>query len=211
MLYDCRSLAERDRGVAAAVEAVKNGELVVLPTDTVYGIGCDAFTPYAVKALLAARDAGQTAPGVLVGSRHTLDGLVYSLPQSARDLVEAYWPGPLTVVVEHSPSLQWDLGETGGRILVRMPLHPLALEVLRETGPMALSSANKVNQPAARDAETARDQFGYAVRAYLDAGPCGSSLTSTIVDVTGPTPQVLREGALSFDQVREVLPDAVRA
>ena len=210
MLYDCRSLADRDRGIAAAVEAVKNGELVVLPTDTVYGIGCDAFTPYAVKALLAAREASQGAPGVLVGSRHTLDGLVFSLPQSARDLVEAFWPGPLSVVVEHSPSLQWDLGETGGKVLVRMPLHPLALEVLRETGPMALSSANKVNRAPALDAETARDQFGYAVRAYLDAGSCGSSVTSTIVDVSGSVPQMVREGAISYEQAREVLPDIVR-
>ncbi|HEY0696187.1 MAG TPA: L-threonylcarbamoyladenylate synthase [Micromonospora sp.] len=208
MLYDCRSLADRDRGIAAAVEAVKNGELVVLPTDTVYGIGADAFTPYAVKALLTAKGQDRrTPPPVLVGSRHTLDGLVFSLPSVARDLVEAFWPGALTILVEHSPSLQWDLGDTGGTVAVRMPLHPVALEVLRETGPMAVSSANKTGQPAAVTAEEARAQLGYAVRVYLEAGSGPDSVPSTVVDVTGDVPRLLREGAIPAQKLREVVPD----
>src|SRR5918998_3616111 len=173
MLYDCRSLVDRDRGIAAAIEAVKGGELVVLPTDTVYGIGADAFTPHAVTALLNAKGRGRNVPPpVLVGSRHTLDGLVYSLPKAARDLADAFWPGALTIIVEHSPSLQWDLGDTGGTVGVRMPLHPVALEVLRETGPMAVSAANKAGLPAPLTAEEAREQLSYAVRVYLEAGPC---------------------------------------
>jgi tRNA threonylcarbamoyl adenosine modification protein (Sua5/YciO/YrdC/YwlC family) len=208
MLYDCRSLAERDRGIAAAIEAVKNGELVVLPTDTVYGIGADAFTPYAVTALLNAKGRGRNVPPpVLVGSRHTLDGLVFTLPSVARDLVAAFWPGALTIVVEHSPSLQWDLGETSGTVAVRMPLHPVALEVLRETGPMAVSSANKHGQPAAVTAGEARDQLGYAVRAYLEAGPCPDPVPSTIVDLTGDIPRVLRKGAIPLEKLRDVVPD----
>jgi L-threonylcarbamoyladenylate synthase len=208
MLYDCRSLADRDAGIAAAVEAVKNGELVVLPTDTVYGIGADAFTPYAVKALLNAKGrTPQMPPPVLVGSRHTLDGLVLTLPAVARDLVDAFWPGALTIVLEHAPSLQWELGETGGTVAVRMPLHPVALEVLRETGPMAVSSANKTGQPPAVTAEEARDQLGYAVRVYLEAGRCPDPVPSTIVDVTGDVPRVLRDGAISLEKLREVVPD----
>jgi L-threonylcarbamoyladenylate synthase len=208
MLYDCRSLADRDRGIAAAIEAVKNGELVVLPTDTVYGVGADAFTPHAVKALLAAKGRPpQMPPPVLVGSRHTLDGLVFTLPAVARDLVDAFWPGALTVVVEHSPSLQWDLGDTDGTVAVRMPLHPVALEVLRETGPMAVSSANKTGQPPAVTAEEARDQLGYAVRVYLEAGPCPDPVPSTIVDVTGAVPRVLRAGAIPLEKLRDVVPD----
>jgi len=208
MLYDCRSLADRDAGIAAAIEAVKNGELVVLPTDTVYGIGADAFTPYAVKALLTAKGrTPQMPPPVLVGSRHTLDGLVLTLPAVARDLVDAFWPGALTVVVEHAPSLQWDLGESGGTVAVRMPLHPVALEVLRETGPMAVSSANKTGQPPAVTAEEAREQLGYAVRVYLEAGPCPDPVPSTIVDVTGDIPRVLRDGAIPLEKLREVVPD----
>ncbi|MGK5673605.1 L-threonylcarbamoyladenylate synthase [Micromonospora sp. URMC 106] len=207
MLYDCRSPADRDRGIAAAIEAVKNGELVVLPTDTVYGIGADAFTPYAVKALLDAKGGRHVPPPVLIGSRHTLDGLVYSLPQAARDLVEAFWPGALTIVVEHSPSLRWDLGDTSGTVAVRMPLHPVALEVLRETGPMAVASANKTGQPAALTAEQARDQLAYSVRAYLEAGPCPDPVPSTIVDLTGEAPRVLRPGAVPLEKLRDVVPD----
>jgi L-threonylcarbamoyladenylate synthase len=212
MLYDCRTRADRDRGIAAAVEAVKSGELVVLPTDTVYGIGADAFTPHAVTALLNAKGRGRhMPPPVLVGSRHTLDGLVYSLPKTARELADAFWPGALTIVVEHSPSLQWDLGDTGGTVAVRMPLHPVALEVLRETGPMAVSSANKTGQPAAVTAEEARDQLEYSVRIYLEAGPCPDPVPSTIVDVTGDVPRILRAGAIPLEKLRDVVPDILAA
>jgi L-threonylcarbamoyladenylate synthase len=210
MLYDCRSIADRDRGIAAAIEAVKGGELVVLPTDTVYGVGADAFTPHAVTALLNAKGRGRDVPPpVLVGSRHTLDGLVFTLPTTARELVEAFWPGALTIVVEHSPTLQWDLGDTGGTVAVRMPMHPVALEVLRETGPMAVSSANKHGQPTAYTAEEAREQLEYAVRVYLEAGPSNDLVPSTIVDVTGDVPRLLREGAIPLEKLRDVVPDLV--
>lgn len=207
MLYDCRSPVDRDRGIAAAIKAIRDGELVVLPTDTVYGIGADAFASHAVKALLDAKGGQQVPPPVLIGSRHTLDGLVFSLPSSARDLVAAFWPGPLTIVVEHSPSLRWDLGETAGRVAVRMPLHPVALEVLRETGPMAVASANTAGLPAATTAEAARGQLAYSVRTYLEAGPAVDPVPSTIVDLTGAVPQLLRAGAIELDRLRDVVPE----
>jgi L-threonylcarbamoyladenylate synthase len=210
MLYDCRTIADRDRGIAAAIEAVKGGELVVMPTDTVYGIGADAFTAHAITALHHARGVtNQVPPPVLVGSRHTLDGLVYSLPKAARELADAFWPGALTLYVEHSPSLQWDMGETGGKIAVRMPLHPVALEVLRGVGPMAVTTANKVGQPAPATAEEARDQLEYAVRVYLEAGAATDPAPSTIVDVTGDVPRVLRQGAIPFAKLHDVVPDLV--
>ncbi|WP_203815630.1 L-threonylcarbamoyladenylate synthase [Paractinoplanes ferrugineus] len=208
MLYDCRTTADRDRGIAAAVEAVKSGELAVMPTDTVYGIGADAFTAHAITALHHARGATEPAPPpVLVGSRHTLDGLVYSLPRAARELADAFWPGALTLYVEHSPSLQWDLGETGGRVAVRMPLHPVALEVLREVGPMAVTTANKVGRPAPNTAEEAREQLEYSVRVYLEAGSAHDPAPSTIVDVSGDVPRVLRGGAIPFEKLRDVVPE----
>ena len=208
MLYDCRTAADRDRGVAAAIEAAKSGELVVMPTDTVYGIGADAFTPHAITALHHARSVTERVPPpVLVGSRHTLDGLVYALPSAARELADAFWPGALTLYVEHSPSLQWDLGDTGGQVAVRMPLHPVALEVLREVGPMAVTTANKVGRPAPTTAEEAREQLEYAVRIYLEAGPAADPAPSTIVDVTGPVPRVLRAGAIPLEKLQDVVPD----
>ncbi|MFG1602629.1 L-threonylcarbamoyladenylate synthase [Actinoplanes sp. NPDC049265] len=212
MLYDCRTVADRDRGIAAAVDAAKSGELVVFPTDTVYGIGADAFTAHAVRALHTARGTDQQVPPpVLVGSRHTLDGLVYSLPKAARELADAFWPGGLTLLVEHSPSLQWDLGETDGVVAVRMPLHPVALEVLREVGPMAVTTANKVGAAAPVTAEAAREQLEYSVRVYLEAGAAADPATSTVVDVTGDVPRVVRAGAIPLEKLRDVVADIVAA
>jgi L-threonylcarbamoyladenylate synthase len=210
MLYDCRTVADRDRGISAAVEAAKSGELVVLPTDTVYGIGADAFSPHAISNLHTTRGADRRVPPpILVGSRHTLDGLVYALVKPARELADAFWPGALTLLVEHSPSLNWDLGDTGGVVAVRMPLHPVALEVLREVGPMAVTTANKAGNPAPRTAEEAREQLEYSVRVYLEAGEAVDPAPSTIVDVAGEVPQVLRDGAIPFEKLRDVVPEIV--
>jgi tRNA threonylcarbamoyl adenosine modification protein (Sua5/YciO/YrdC/YwlC family) len=208
MLYDCRNLDERDRGITAAVEAVERGDLIVMPTDTVYGIGADAFKSWSVNALQNAKGRGRETPvAVLVGARSSLDGLVYGLPAVARDLVEAFWPGGLTIVVEHATSLQWDLGETGGTVGVRMPLHPVALEVLRQTGPMAVSSATKTGEPPALTAAQARDQFSYGVSVYLEAGESPDPVASTVIDVTGTRPRILRPGAIPIEKLRDVVPD----
>ena len=205
MLYDCRTAADRDRGVEAAIDAVKRGDLIVLPTDTLYGIGADAFKPWAVTGLLDAKGR-RNPPPVLVGSRATLDGLVFNLPSTARDLVEAFWPGALTVVVEHAPSLDWDLGNDDGTVAVRMPLHPVALEILRETGPMAVSSANKTGLPPAGTAEEARAQLAFSVSVYLESGELPDRTPSSIVDLTGEVPRLLRAGAIPLEKLRAVVP-----
>ena len=148
--FDCLDEQTRATGIASAVSALKGGSLVVLPTDTVYGIGADAFDSEAVSALLSAKGRGRDMPvPVLVGSWHTIEGLVYSLPHTARELIRAFWPGALSLVVHQAPSLRWDLGDAQGTVMVRMPLHPVAIELLREVGPMAVSSANISGRPAA--------------------------------------------------------------
>jgi tRNA threonylcarbamoyl adenosine modification protein (Sua5/YciO/YrdC/YwlC family) len=206
MLYDCRTVAERDWGLHAAIEAIARGELVVLPTDTVYGIAADAFKPWAVTELLRAKGRGRhMPPPVLVGSRSVLDGLVHSLPTEARELVEAFWPGALTIVVEQAPTLQWDLGDTYGTVAVRMPLHPVALEVLAHTGPLAVSAASRTGSQPAITAHEAREALGYAVSTYLEAGPCLEPVPSTIVDCSGDVPRVLRNGAISYERLREIV------
>ncbi|HSV68330.1 MAG TPA: L-threonylcarbamoyladenylate synthase [Mycobacteriales bacterium] len=206
--YDCTKPAERADAVAAAAAAIRRGELVVLPTDTVYGVGADAFLPAAVVALLHAKGRGRDMPvPVLVSSRPALDGLVLHVPQAARDLVEAFWPGGLTLVLEHSPSLAWDLGDSRGTVAVRMPLHPVALELLEQTGPLAVSSANRTGQPPATTATEARAQLVDSVSVYLDGGPSGDPVASSIVDLTGPDPRLLRAGAVTVEQLREVVPD----
>jgi len=210
-VYDCRQQDTRAEGLAAAVGAVRAGQLVVLPTDTVYGIGCDAFDATAVDSLLAAKGRGRDMPvPVLVGSWTTIDGLVLSVPKEARALIEAFWPGGLSIVLRHAPSLAWDLGDTRGTVMLRMPLHPVALELLREVGPMAVSSANRSGRPPASTAQEALAQLGDAVSVYLDGGPSGEPVASTIVDLTGDEPVVLREGAVSSAEVSEVLGVPVR-
>ena len=164
-VYDCADPDARTAGLAAAARAVRAGQLVVLPTDTVYGLGCDAFSAAAVRKLLAAKHRGPDLPvPVLVGSWSTIDGLVLGVPATARALLEAFWPGGLSLVLPHAPSLGWDLGHTKGTVMLRMPLHPVALDLLRDVGPMAVSSANiSGSPPAATAAENASQPRPYTV------------------------------------------------
>ena len=211
-LFNCRKIKDRATGLKSAARAVTGGKLVVIPTDTVYGIGCDAFSHTAVRALLAAKGRGRDmAPPVLIGSKRALDGVASNLSDSAKTLIDAFWPGPLTVVVPYTPSLTWDLGDTDGTVAVRMPLHPLALELLKETGPMAVSSANKHGRPPAETASDAKAQLGSEVTVYLEAGASEDNLPSTIVDCVAEPPQVLREGALTVEQIRKIVPDVLDA
>ena len=176
--YDCADPDVRDSAIAAAARTVQSGQLVVLPTDTVYGIGADAFDARAVADLIAAKGRGRDMPvPVLVGSWDTIDGLVSYVPAATRALIEAFWPGGLTLVVEHAPSLNWDLGDARGTVAVRMPLHPVALELLELTGPMAVSSANRTGQPPALTVQAAREQLGEDVRSTWTVGrPRSASL-----------------------------------
>jgi L-threonylcarbamoyladenylate synthase len=211
VVYDCAREPDRADGLAAAAGAVRAGRLVVIPTDTVYGIGADAFSGTAVRSLLQAKNRGPDMPvGVLVGSWQTIDGLVLSVPQPARALIEAFWPGDLSIVLPHAPSLSWDLGRSHGTVMLRMPLHPVALELLRDVGPMAVSSANTSGRPPAATVDEARDQLGSSVAVYLDGGPSGDPVPSTIVDMSGDEPVVLREGAVSLAAVSDVLGGEVR-
>lgn len=206
-ILDCGDLTNRPLAITAAARAVRSGAVVVLPTDTLYGIGADAFNSSAVASVLAAKGRGRDMPvPVLVGSWATIDGLVNFVPAVLRDLIEAFWPGGLTVVVEHAPSLAWDLGDARGTVAVRMPLHPVALELLAETGPMAVSSANVTGQPPAVTAQQAYAQLGESVSVYLDGGEVPLGRPSTIVDLTGEAPTVLRAGAIELAALREVVP-----
>ena len=205
-VFDCADPIQRPAGIASAISALKGSGLVVMPTDTVYGIGANAFDSAAVAALLAAKGRGRDMPvPVLVGSWHTIEGLVYSVPPAARELIRAFWPGALSLVVRQAPSLQWDLGDANGTVMLRMPLHPVAIELLREVGPMAVSSANVSGRPAAVTAADARNQLGDLVEVYLEAGPSARQAASTIVDLTGAQPRILREGPIPADAIAEVL------
>ncbi len=205
-VFDCTTDHGRTEAVAKAAAGVRRGRLAVLPTDTLYGVGADAFSPQAVRDLLAAKGRGtDMPPPVLVPDARTVDGLATDVPQYARALMARFWPGPLTIVLRAQPSLAWDLGETGGTVALRMPDDPVALALLAEVGPMAVSSANRTGHPASRTVVEAASQLGASVEFYLDGGPVTGGLASTIVDCTREEPAILRLGALSEEEVMAVV------
>lgn len=216
-VFDCRDDSQILAGMRHARQAIARGELVVLPTDTVYGIAADAFSPAAVQRLLDAKGRGRDMPPpVLVAGPDVLAALVESVPAPVQKLVDAFWPGGLTIVLPAQPSLTWDLGETKGTVAVRMPDRRIALELLAETGPLAVSSANLSGRDAAIIASDAQAMLGDSVAVYLEEGYSETGVPSTIVDATslvaapdGETPMVriLREGAVTREQLSEVLGD----
>jgi L-threonylcarbamoyladenylate synthase len=204
--YDCTDPEQRAAGLTDAASAVRRGELVVLPTDTVYGIGADAFTPSAVTSLLEAKGRGRDMPvPVLVGTVRAANALVENLGPYGQDLIDAFWPGPLTLICRVNRSLSWDLGDSKGTVALRMPLHAVALDLLKEIGPMAVSSANRSGAPAATTAAEAEKQLGDSVAVYLDGGPCDGNTPSTILDLTTAVPRLLRRGAISVEKLRGVI------
>jgi L-threonylcarbamoyladenylate synthase len=208
--FSCSDPDELEAGLKAALTSAREGGLVVLPTDTVYGLGCDAFDSDAVRALLSVKGRGRDMPPpVLISARTTMDALAIAVPEEARLLAERFWPGPLTLVCREQSSLQWDLGDTRGTVALRMPDHQVALSLLARTGPMAVSSANRTGMAAATTVEEAEDMLGESVAVYLDDGPATGGVPSTIIDATAPALRLLRAGAIDPEQLRELAPDLV--
>jgi L-threonylcarbamoyladenylate synthase len=217
-LYDTSIPDDLLTGMRSARGAIGRGELVVMPTDTVYGVAADAFAPAAVQRLLEAKGRDRTAPPpVLVPGIPTLDALAEFVPHEVGALVERFWPGGLTVVLRARPTLEWDLGETRGTVAVRMPDQRIALALLAETGPLAVSSANRTGEPAAMTAAQAQAALGDSVAVYLEAGPVGTAYPeadagtgSTIVDATAlEHPEgklrILRHGVIPDAAIIEVV------
>lgn len=207
-IVDCIGQDRPEQAIQAAKDTIAAGRCLVMPTDTVYGICANAFEPRAVQRLLAAKQRGRDAPPpVLIGDVGVLAALAKDVPEAAKRLVEVHWPGPLTIICKAQPSLRMDLGDTRGTIALRVPDHELARDVLRRTGPLAVSSANISGQPAATDVHGAVEQLGLDVDLYLDGGPTPGPAPSTIVDFTAePEGRIVREGILSLEQLRETVP-----
>jgi L-threonylcarbamoyladenylate synthase len=224
-IYDCSVESEHTAGMRLARSAIGRGALVVIPTDTVYGVAADAFSAEAVQKLLDAKGRDrQSPPPVLIPSLAALDALAQNIPQPVRDLVAKFWPGGLTVILDAQPSLAWDLGETRGTVALRMPSNKVALELLAETGPLAVSSANRTGLPAAIDAQGAEEMLGTSVAVYLDGGVAGlgyeaigdrpGDTSSTIVDATGFAGNggklhIVRNGVISREAIAAVVGDAL--
>ncbi|WP_125609923.1 L-threonylcarbamoyladenylate synthase [Specibacter cremeus] len=212
--YNCTTADQRSEGLAHAQRAIAAKQVIVMPTDTVYGIAADAFSAQAVATLLAAKGRGRNMPPpVLMPRRQTMEGLATEIGEDARKLAEKFWPGGLTLIFHAQPSLTWDLGDTHGTVALRVPDDELALDLLTLTGPLAVSSANRTGQPAAQSASEARAQLAESVEVYLEGGfrplQGTSAVPSTIVDATGLRLRIVREGAISLEQIREVVPSAL--
>lgn len=218
-LFDCRDEAQLLPGMRHARQAIARGELIVLPTDTVYGIAADAFSPQAVQRLLDAKGRGRDQPPpVLVSGQPAMAALVEEIPEPVQRMIDEFWPGGLTIVLPAQPSLAWDLGDTLGTVAVRMPDQRVALELLAETGPLAVSSANLTGLPAAHSAEHAQRMLSDRVSVYLDADIPEDAEPSTIVDATSlvrPAEgaaepgriRILRQGGVTRSQLESVLGD----
>ena len=163
--YDCTDPSGRAEGVPAAAGAIRRGEVIVLPTDTVYGIGCDAFDATAVASVLAAKGRGRDMPPpVLIPTARTAQGLATAGARLRPAADGEVLAGPLTVVLQAQTSLHWDLGDTNGTVALRVPDHDLTLELLGDVGPMAVTSANTTGDPAARTVDEAGRMLGESVR-----------------------------------------------
>ena len=196
---------DRTEAVSAAVAALRAGDLVVLPTDTVYGVAADAFDREGTQKVFRAKHRSRSFPlPVLVRSPKQVVGLVTQVPEPAELLMAAYWPGPLTIVVPSDPNLTWDLGEDEGTVALRMPMDTVTLEIIREVGPIAVTSANRSGRPPARTVDEARQSLGESVAVYVDGGPRTDAAPSTIVDLTRREPHVLREGSVPGEQALAV-------
>lgn len=225
-IYDCSVDTDLLNGMRLAKVSLGRSELVVLPTDTVYGIGCDAFSAKGVTALLAAKGRGrQSPPPVLIGTPQTMNALAEFVPQVAQKLADTFWPGALTMILRAQPSLDWDLGETKGTVALRMPDHKIALALLQEVGPLAVSSANLTGEPASTTCQQAEAYFGKNVQVYLDGGTSPKGEASTIIDLTSIAEtfdeagnlsvtgkiRIVRQGALSADKLRTVAGDLLES
>ena len=211
-VYYCSVDTDLLTGFRQAKVALQRHEVVVIPTDTVYGIAVDAFSPKAVELLLKTKGRERSVPPpVLIPKVETLSALATDLPLVASKLAAAFWPGALTMVLRAQPSLDWDLGETRGTVALRVPDHKITLALLEDVGPLAVSSANTTGNPAAVTAQQAFDYFGDKVPVYLDGGGSPKGEASTILDLTqvrdGEAIRVLRMGALSLERIRSVIGD----
>jgi L-threonylcarbamoyladenylate synthase len=193
--------------VSRAAELLRAGELVAFPTETVYGLGADARNPLAIAKIFAAKGRPADHPLIvhLPDASH-LERWAVDIPEAAARLAAAFWPGPLTLILKRHPSVLDAV--TGGQDTVglRVPNHPLALQLLREfSGGVAAPSANRFGHVSPTTAAHVREELGSAVAMILDGGPCAVGIESTILDLSGSEPRILRPGMLDAETIGAVL------
>lgn len=193
--------------LAEAVEALRRGELVGLPTETVYGLAADAANPEAVRRIFALKGRPANHPLIVhLGEAAQIDAWARDIPPAARRLAQRFWPGPLTLILRRARGVHDAV--TGGQDTVglRVPAHPVALALLKAFGgALAAPSANRFGHVSPTTAQHVREEFGEALPVVLDGGPCPVGIESTIVDLSSGTPRVLRPGRIGVDQLEGAL------
>lgn len=194
-----------DTDASEIKKTIADDGVIVLPTDTVYGIGANPYSTDAVNAVLRAKGRGrQMPPPVLIASPDDAEKVSLELNDFAQALIESLWPGALTLITKSVPNIRFDLGDIKDTIAIRMPDHPVTLDVLRHTGPLAVTSANLTGKPPATNIEQAVKYFGEDVACYIDSGPTPGPVPSTIIDVTGDQPVLLRAGTIEVSVIEDV-------
>ncbi len=193
------------RSIPIALQVLQNGGLVAFPTDTVYGLAADPFNPTAIERLYAAKERDMSkAIAVLVGTMEHLNQITPGFSEQAKALAARFWPGALTLVISRRAELPAQLSALP-TIGVRMPDHPFALKLLQASGPLATTSANRSGMDNPKTAADVLDQLGGRIVLVLDGGSCPGGVPSTVVDCTIPDVRILREGAISAEDIRAVL------
>ncbi len=200
--------ASHPEAIPQALDLLKQGELVAFPTDTVYGLATDVRNVQAIERLYLAKDRETSkAIAVLIGSIEDLAQVTVHLPPAALRLVEAFWPGPLTIIVERHPDLPDNLSPLP-TVGVRMPDHPVALALLNASGPLAVTSANLSNAADTTSAQSVLEQLAGRVALVLDGGRTSGGVPSTVVDCTRPDALILRPGPISAEAIARVVNQA---
>ncbi|MBI3286477.1 MAG: threonylcarbamoyl-AMP synthase [Chloroflexi bacterium] len=203
--------AEDPAARTEAVRLLRAGRLVVLPTDTVYGVAAHALLPTAIERLYKAKGRPRDKPlAILLADVDQLERVASQVPEAARRLAQRFWPGGLTLVLPKKPELPAILSAGGPGIAVRLPDHSVAREIIRRLGaPVAASSANRSGGPDPRTAQEAVRELGPHLHLVLDGGPSPGGVPSTVVDLTSSPPRIVREGAIPRSAIADLLPDLV--
>lgn len=206
-IYHALDPAAAKAGIARAAVILKAGGVVAFPTETVYGLGANALDPAAVRKIFAAKGRPADNPLIVhLAEAAQMDALAQNIPAEARLLAEKFWPGPLTLVLEKKPCVPAET--TGGleSVALRVPAHPAALALLQAAGlPVAAPSANLSGRPSPTTARHVLQDMSGRIDAVLDGGPCGVGVESTVLDIRGGRPLLLRPGGVTPEEIEQVL------
>ncbi len=195
-------------GIDRAAEIIKNGDLVVFPTETVYGLGADAFNADAVKKIFVAKGRPQDNPLIVhISSTDQVAEIASEIPDTFYKIAEKYMPGPISVILKKSDKIPYIVTAGGETVAIRMPMNPYTRELISKSAPLAAPSANKSKHVSPTTAEHVYDDLNGEVELILDDGPCSVGIESTVFDLTTDTPTILRPGAITAEMLSEIVGD----